>query len=1138
MADVISRLRLDSGEFDSKIKRAGQEIMAYSEHCRKMGLEMGYANKDAKDFAKSLGSMQTVSTSARGKINELSDAFVNLKVMYKNLTDEEKNNTFGKNLAASLDQLKVRIQNAKKDLADVTAELNGKSSAGGGLMSGIGSKMEGALAVFGGNMMTKASEAIVQLGSEMYGMVQQGIELARQGEGIRIAFERLGRGDILDGLREATHGTVTDLELMKAAVKFNDFKLPVEELGTMLAFAQQKAKDTGQSVDYMVDSIVTGLGRKSLMILDNLGLSASEIKERMKETGDMTKAVGSIIRDQMKSAGDYVETAADRAAQANVSLQNKMEELGRKFAPIEEASNQLWTSMKIGILDIIGGPLATMLNQLTEAGRLRNQLNKMNGDPSTGQPTKVQQQLSNLRGSNYKNANYKGQLSQYDKQISTYQTMIDNGGKLPGAPAGSGKDVRWLQSQMDALKVMRAEYVQGAKDIMKPIDANVKTDKAEQNVKTLTAQLKELEKQRKDAVKKGDQEQVEALTKQISQTKTNLGYLDPSAAKTTTGGKSKQQQAEDKVAAALQDYQQTIDKASLELKSGAATEADVKKKQLSAQERLYDAYGDAYALYKDPKYKDAQDKSAEEIVKLGGEVKAATEAQEAARKAARELETAQKNLAKAQQDLADAQASGDLKRIYAAEKKVETTQQAVTQSSTITVKVEGKEALEQLQKLEGIQTVKVNVEEGDVNLPQVPTNDETIKVNVEQGKIDLPEVPTDDQTIKVNVEEGNVNLPQVPTDDQTIKVNVVVDDAKAIQSIQQLEGVTIDVPVNYKPQGGNLQHVEVPLTTANLEAFTSHIKEELVNADLGSSVALSLQEGLSDATAICTILQTAIQNGIDTAQFDTSGLMKKLMNHEDISDEDIQAYVDQLNEKLKEKTDETEWPNVLIKFDADTKKIVNAAKQQDKEAKKTAMAWNVAASAVSSVGDALQKIEDPGLKAAGTVIQAISSIALGFAQAASAKDTTESGWAWLAWLAAGTAAMATTISTIHSLTGFANGGIYDAPSRFVPGNTYSGDNVMANGGTVGLNSGELILNISSQNKLAASLLNAEALIGSIKDYSVSLGNAQQTILAAQLEGSPMENTQTQPYIDGELLFLGLQAYGRRSGMGELVFSKQ
>ena len=129
MADLISRLKLESGEFDSKIKRAGQELMAYSEHCKKMGLEMGYANKDAKEFAKALGSMQTTSSSARGKINELTEAFVNLKVMYKNMTDEEKNNTFGKNLAASLDQLKTRIDQAKTELNDVNKELGNTKQA-------------------------------------------------------------------------------------------------------------------------------------------------------------------------------------------------------------------------------------------------------------------------------------------------------------------------------------------------------------------------------------------------------------------------------------------------------------------------------------------------------------------------------------------------------------------------------------------------------------------------------------------------------------------------------------------------------------------------------------------------------------------------------------------------------------------------------------------------------------------------------------------------------------------------------------------------------------------------------------------------------------------------------------------------
>ena len=142
--DIISRLKLESGEFDSKIKRAGQELLAYSDHCKKIGLQMGFANRDAKEFAKQLGSMATTSNTARGKINELSEAFVNLKVMYKNMTDEEKKNQFGKNLAISLDQLKGRIDAAKQDLADATKELSGGGGNSGGFngaLSSLASKL-------------------------------------------------------------------------------------------------------------------------------------------------------------------------------------------------------------------------------------------------------------------------------------------------------------------------------------------------------------------------------------------------------------------------------------------------------------------------------------------------------------------------------------------------------------------------------------------------------------------------------------------------------------------------------------------------------------------------------------------------------------------------------------------------------------------------------------------------------------------------------------------------------------------------------------------------------------------------------------------------------------------------------------
>lgn len=459
MADVITRLKLESSEYDSKIKRATQGLLQMEQECRKAGKSLNDMEKDQKQFVQSLGSMQTVSRTTRGKISELSSAFVDLRSQYNRLTDEEKKGDFGKALSGSLDQLKTRVQAAKQELKDIQKELDGGSNASGGWLSGLGGKMSGMMQVFGGNLLTKATMEVANLGAEMMDTVKQGIELARQGEGIRNAFARLGRGDILDGLRQATHGTVTDLELMKAAVKFNDFRLPVEELGTMLAFAQQKAKDTGQSVDYMVDSIVTGLGRKSLMILDNLGLSASEIRERMKETGDMTTAVGAIIREQMSKAGDYVETAADRAAQANVSLQNKMEELGRKFAPVEEASTQLWTSMKIAILDVVSGPLARLLNGLTEAGRLRNQMNDMAGGNSDSETEKQIRFLRNTSAGNRK--------ARYDKQIAIYNTQ----------EANEWRSVNALKAQREAFRreVMRRGARESDQDTYNDFDRQIAT---------------------------------------------------------------------------------------------------------------------------------------------------------------------------------------------------------------------------------------------------------------------------------------------------------------------------------------------------------------------------------------------------------------------------------------------------------------------------------------------------------------------------------------------------------------------------------------------------------------------------------------------------------------------------------------
>jgi hypothetical protein len=498
MAKSVLELAVGTGQWDAGLKKAKSALDNFVQSNGGLSQALDKESQKMQQFVKMMGGMESSAKTAKGQMNDYKGTIEQLTMQYNRMTDAQKQ-AVGPDYLRAIDQLREKYQSVNNEIQEMNRSLSNAKApdlgGGGDMLGGIGSKLDGALAVFGGNLMTKAAGAVANLGAETAEMVKQGIEMAKAGEGVRIAFERLGRGDILDGLREATHGTVTDLELMKAAVKFNDFKLPVEELGTMLAFAQQKAKDTGQSVDYMVDSIVTGLGRKSLMILDNLGLSAAEIKERMKETGDMTKAVGAIIRDQMAKAGDYVETAADRAAQANVSLQNKMEELGRKFAPVEEASNQLWTSMKIGILDLIGGPLARLMNTLTEAGRLQNALHDINGDGSGGSETRTDKALRMLR--EYSGRGSEGKKDLYNKQVAKFQEQEERawrkvnearkkyddelkksqkrnsasgvaGGTANMALTGYENAIKKAEAEAKAFQIARATYEKGAQDILNP----------------------------------------------------------------------------------------------------------------------------------------------------------------------------------------------------------------------------------------------------------------------------------------------------------------------------------------------------------------------------------------------------------------------------------------------------------------------------------------------------------------------------------------------------------------------------------------------------------------------------------------------------------------------------------------------
>jgi hypothetical protein len=207
----------------------------------------------------------------------------------------------------------------RRGIQQVDAKLKETSKLFGNLGQAIGA------AFIVGQVQAFAAETI-KLGSE----------LQTVGRG----FARFGNEMQLETLRKATRGLVSDLELMKVTVQAGNFGIPIEQMGKLLEFATKRAAETGQSVDYLVNSIVTGIGRKSPLILDNLGISAVRLKEKFggvaieaQSIADVAQAVGDIAAEEMGKMGASVDTAADKMLRLTTTWENFKAKFGEAIAP-------------------------------------------------------------------------------------------------------------------------------------------------------------------------------------------------------------------------------------------------------------------------------------------------------------------------------------------------------------------------------------------------------------------------------------------------------------------------------------------------------------------------------------------------------------------------------------------------------------------------------------------------------------------------------------------------------------------------------------------------------------------------------------------------------------------------------------
>lgn len=297
-----------TSSFESGIITEKQYIQA----SRDLGVQQREVKYRISETQKAIAALDNSERQSLGSIAEKSAKLAQLKQKYEQLTAAQRNNI----------NIGGKIRQEYQVLSNEVSLLN--SSLSGTKSSGIASVFSSIRGIAGAVGVAFGTQQLVQFGIELF-------NIAKQAEGIELRFAKIGDTSGLDKLRVATKGTVSDLELMKQAIKADNFRIPMDVLAKGLQFATQRATETGESVDYLVESFTKGLGRKSKLILDNLGISVVELNKEIEQTGDFATAVGNIIDREMAKSGQAVDTLAEKTNRLGAQWSNLTKNIANAF---------------------------------------------------------------------------------------------------------------------------------------------------------------------------------------------------------------------------------------------------------------------------------------------------------------------------------------------------------------------------------------------------------------------------------------------------------------------------------------------------------------------------------------------------------------------------------------------------------------------------------------------------------------------------------------------------------------------------------------------------------------------------------------------------------------------------------------
>jgi hypothetical protein len=282
MADLVARLKVDSKEYDSKIERARSGLLHLEQSLHDAGKTFADADKNQVAFTRSLGNMQTVSRTARGRLSELTKAYTDLRLQYKSLTDAEKQSPFGRALSGSLDQLRGRIETTRRELSDISGELGGGSKLGqfGDILDTIGQKM-GATGNLTDMLTSKTALLTGAIGASVTAVAAATKEWAAYNNEIAKQDQIT---QVTTGLQGGGAERMTDAARSISSVYGTDFREVINAANTLMTQFGESGDDAIQLIRDGMQGMLQGDGAKLLTMIQQFapsfrdaGISASQL---------------------------------------------------------------------------------------------------------------------------------------------------------------------------------------------------------------------------------------------------------------------------------------------------------------------------------------------------------------------------------------------------------------------------------------------------------------------------------------------------------------------------------------------------------------------------------------------------------------------------------------------------------------------------------------------------------------------------------------------------------------------------------------------------------------------------------------------------------------------------------------------